>query len=87
MEDEKNLLQVEDEKENTKVSVPEGSFTGLPMEELISAPLIAVSEAQQQLTASTLDFYNRIAFEGDVETRCVEFDLKRPVAEHGDIGI
>ena len=87
MEDEKNLLQVEDEKKNTKESVPVGSFTGLPMDKLISAPLIVVSETQQQLTASTLDFYNKIAFEGDAETRCLEFDLKRPVAERGDIGM
>lgn len=87
MEDGKNLLQVEDEKENTKVGVPAGSFTGLPMDELISAPLIPVSETQQQLTASTLDFYNKIAFEGDAETRCLEFDLERPVAEPGDIGM
>ncbi len=87
MEDEKNLLQVEDEKENTKESVSASYFTGLPMDELISAPLIAVSEVQQQLTASTLDFYNKIAFEGNAETRCLEFDLKRPVAESGDIGM
>ena len=85
MEDEKNLLQVEDEKKNTKECVPAGSFTGLPMDELISAPLIAVSEAQQQLTASTMDFYNKIAFEGAAETRCLEFDLKRPVMGSGDI--
>ena len=85
MEDEKNLLQVEDEKENTKESVSASYFTGLPMEELISAPLIAVSEVQQQITASTLDFYNKIAFEGDAETRCLEFDLKRPVMGPGDI--
>lgn len=85
MEDEKNLLQVEEEKENTKVGEPASAFKGLPMRELISAPLIAVAEAQQQLAASSLDFYNKIAFKDDAKTRCLEFDLKRPVMGPGDI--
>lgn len=86
MEDGKNLLQVEDEKENTKVGVPADSFTGLPVDKLISAPLIAVNEAQQQLVASSLDFYNKIAFEDNAKTRCLEFDLERPVWEPDGIG-
>ena len=85
MEDEKKLLQVEDENENTKVGEPAGAFKGLPMRELISAPLIAVAETQQQLTASTLDFYSKMTFEDDAKTRCLEFDLKRPVMGPGDI--
>lgn len=85
MEDEKNLLQVEEEKENTKVGEPASAFKGLAMRELISAPLIAVAEAQQQLAASSLDFYNKIAFKDDAKTRCLEFDLKRPVMGPGDI--
>ena len=84
MEDEKNL-KAEDEEKNTKAGVPADSFKGLLMDELISAPLIAVNEAQQQLAASTLDFYNKIAFEDDAKTRCLEFDLKRPVMGPGDI--
>ena len=86
MEDGKNLLQVEDEKENTKVDVPADSFTGLPVDKLISAPLIAINEAQQQLAASSLDFYNKIAFEDDAKTRCLEFDLERPVWGPDGIG-
>ena len=84
MEDEKNL-KAEDEEKNTKAGVPADSFKGLLMDELISAPLIAVNEAQQQLAASTLDFYNKIAFEDGAKTRCLEFDLKRPVMGPGDI--
>ena len=84
MEDEK-ILKVEDEKKKTKTGVPADSFKGLPMDEIISAPLSAVNEAQQQLAASTLDFYNKIAFEDDAKTRCLEFDLKRPVMGPGDI--
>ena len=84
MEDEKNL-KAEDEEKNTKAGVPADSFKGLLMDELISAPLIAVNEAQQQLAASSLDFYNKIAFEDGAKTRCLEFDLKRPVMGPGDI--
>lgn len=54
--------------------------------ELISAAVIAVSEAQQQLAASSLDFYNKIAFEDDAKTRCLEFDLERPVQVPDGIG-
>ena len=86
MEDEKNLLQVEEEKENTKVGEPASAFKGVPMRELISAPLIAVAEAQQQLAASSLDFYNKIAFEDDAKTRCLEFDLDCPVQVPDGIG-
>ena len=85
MEDEKNLLQVEEEKENTKVGEPASAFKGLPMRELISAPLIAVAEAQQQLAASSLDFYDKIAFEDDAKTR-LEFNLERPVQVPDGIG-
>ena len=84
MEDEKKL-KAEDEEKNTKAGVPADSFKGLLMDELISAPLIAVNEAQQQLAASSLDFYNKIAFEDGAKTRCLEFDLKRPVMGPGDI--
>ena len=61
-------LQVQNEtgeKEVTKLKGVEDSFHGLPMRELISAPLIAASEAQQQLAASTVDYYNKLALEDD----------------------
>lgn len=70
----------------TKLKGTADSFKGLPMRELISAPLIAVNEAQQQLAASTLDYYNKIAFTEDGKTRCLEFDLERPVQTPGSIG-
>lgn len=38
-------------------------FKGLPMCELISVPLIAAAEAQQQLVATAWDFYQKIAFD------------------------
>lgn len=61
------------------------SFKGLPMETLIAAPLIATAEAQQKLSATAWDFYQKIAFESDKDgtptskARVVEFDIQRPV--------
>jgi len=97
MDDEKRFDELRDEvtvSENkdvresnpTKLGDVASSFKGLPMRELISAPLIAVNEAQQQLAASTLDYYNKIAFDDEGKTRCLEFDLERPVQTPGSIG-
>lgn len=78
-------IQVE-EKTEVKLGDGASSFRGLPMRELISAPLIAVNEAQQQLAASTLDYYNKIAYEDDGKTtRCLSFELERPVEAPGGI--
>ena len=72
MNEENNAnLQVQNETDNKEVTKLEGvadSFRGLPMRELISAPLIAVNEAQQQLAASTVDYYNKLALEDDGKT-------------------
>lgn len=43
-------------------------------------------EAQQQLAVSTLDYHNKIAFTEVGKTRCLEFDLERPVQTPGSIG-
>ena len=67
-------------------------FKGLPMRELISAPLIAAAEAQQQLAATAWDFYEKIAFYDKQvgshnvgDTRIVEFTVNRPVQQNGEI--
>lgn len=67
-------------------------FKGLPMRELISAPLIAAAEAQQQLAATAWDFYEKIAFYDKKvgshnigDTRIVEFTVNRPVQQNGEI--
>lgn len=67
-------------------------FKGLPMRELISNPLIAAAEAQQQLAATAWDFYQRIAFNDKDEngqsngsTRIVEFTVNRPIQQNGTI--
>lgn len=58
-------------------------FKGLPMRDLIGGPLIAAAEAQQNLAAVALDFYNKIAFEEDKTTRIIEFTVERPVEVEG----
>ncbi len=58
-------------------------FKGLPMRELISAPLISVCEAQQQLAMTAYNYYKNIAFEDSdgkgEKPRLLEFELERPV--------
>lgn len=64
-------------------------FRGLPMSELIGAPLIAAADAQQRLAGIAWDFYQKIAYEGtgkDKKTRLLEFDLERPIVEDGKTG-
>ncbi len=59
-------------------------FKGLPMRELIAAPLIAAAEAQQELAATAWNFYKQIAFDEDGKTaRILEFDIKRPIQQDG----
>ena len=59
-------------------------FKGLPMRELIAAPLIAAAEAQQELAATAWNFYKQIAFDDDGKTvRVLEFEIKRPIQQDG----
>lgn len=76
----------ENTNEAPKLGDAADTFKGLPMRELISAPLIAACEAQQQLAATALNFYEKIAFDDNNSTRCLEFDLERPVQTPGGIG-
>ena len=56
-------------------------FKGLPMRELIAAPLIA---AQQELAATAWNFYQQIAFDGKSgnKARILEFDVERPIQQN-----
>jgi len=60
-------------------------FKGLPMRELIAAPLIAAAEAQQELAATAWNFYQQIAFDGKSgnKARILEFDVERPIQQDG----
>lgn len=61
------------------------SFNGLPMDTLIAAPLIATAEAQQKLSATAWDFYQKIAFDPKEEgkARTVDFTIQRPITQDG----
>ena len=61
------------------------SNKGLPMRELIAAPLIAAAEAQQELAATAWNFYQQIAFDGKSgnKARILEFDVERPIQQDG----
>lgn len=67
------------------------NFRGIPMESLIAAPLVATAEAQQKLTATAWDFYQKVAFEKENQdstgpkARVVEFDFERPVMKDGQM--
>lgn len=58
------------------------NFRGLPIEELIGGPLTAACKAQYDLASCMVTFIHEIGFtdEGsNVKTKCLEFDLERPV--------
>ncbi len=59
-------------------------FRGLPMEELIGAPLTASCKAQYMLAENMIAFIKTIGFTpgtttGEKSTNLIEFDLARPV--------
>lgn len=77
----------DDLKDNESVA---DKFKGLPMRELIAAPLIAAAEAQEKLAGISWDFYQKIAFETDgngkpTGTRILKFDVNRPIEQDGEM--
>lgn len=58
------------------------NFKGLPIAELIAAPLTAACDSQKKLAQSAFEFMTEIGFEGegnDKKARLLEFNLQRPV--------
>lgn len=53
-------------------------FSGLPMGELIGAPLTAACDAQVRLAMATADFINLVGFGKDGSVRNVDFSFYRP---------
>ncbi len=56
-------------------------FSGLPIAELISAPLVAVCDSQKRLAQSAFEFITEVGY-SDVENqvpRLLTFNLERPV--------
>ena len=48
-------------------------FTGLPIEQLISAPLVAAAEGQKSLAATTASFIQEVGMDKDGNTKSVAF--------------
>lgn len=59
-------------------------FRGLPIEELIAAPLKAACDAQKHLAVSAFAFMKEIGFDGD-KPRLLEFNLQRPLGDQGGV--
>lgn len=64
--------------DNTNVA---NNFKGLPVKDLICAPLKAACEAQVDLATAAYDFMTKIGFNDEkcTETKLVKFNLERPV--------
>lgn len=56
-------------------------FVGIPIAELVAAPLVAVCDSQKKLAQSAYEFMTEIGFNDEGKTRMVEFDLQRPIED------
>lgn len=59
-----------------------GNFKGLPIAELVAAPLLAACDSQKRLAQSAFEFITEIGFtkEGEeMKPRILEFNLERPI--------
>ena len=54
-------------------------FVGIPIADLVAAPLVAVSDSQKRLAQSAFEFMQEIGFNEEGKTRMVEFNLQRPI--------
>lgn len=55
-------------------------FDGLPIESLISAPIVAAAQGQQELSATYIDSLKKLAYTpNSTETNTLDFKYERPV--------
>ena len=71
-------------EDNKQVTNPDpnsvsNKFVGIPIAELVSAPLVAVCDSQKKLAQSAFEFMQEIGFNEEGKTRMVEFNLQRPI--------
>ena len=64
---------------NPEIDNDRNKFVGIPIEELVAAPLVAVSDSQKRLAQSAFEFMQEIGFNEEGKTRMVEFNLQRPI--------
>ena len=70
--------------ENTNATSPPSNtgdpFDRLPIESLISAPIIAAAQGQQELSATYIDSLKKLAYTpNSTETNTLDFKYERPV--------
>ena len=61
-------------------------FTGLPIETLISAPLVAAAEGQKSLAATTAQFITEVGMDKDGKTKSVAFTYEDG-SEHVELDV
>ena len=61
-------------------------FTGLPMETLISAPLVAAAEGQKSLAATTANFITEVGMDKNGKTKSVAFTYEDG-SEHVELDV
>ena len=54
-------------------------FVGIPIADLVAAPLVAVSDSQKRLAQSAFEFMQEIGFNEEGKARMVEFNHQRPI--------
>ena len=54
-------------------------FVGIPIAELVAAPLVAVCDSQKKLAQSAYEFMTEIGYDAEGKTRMLEFNLQRPI--------
>ena len=54
-------------------------FVGIPIAELVAAPLVAVCDSQKKLAQSAYEFMTEIGFNDEGKTRMAEFNLQKPI--------
>lgn len=62
--------EVKDSKSESLADIAK-AFEGIPMRELIGAPLLAAAEAQEKLASTAWDYLQRIAYNTDVNGKTV----------------
>ncbi|WDE06535.1 DUF2589 domain-containing protein [Thalassomonas viridans] len=65
-------------------------FKGLPMEQLIGAPLSAICEGQVMLASATKDYIENVGLDENNQVRMIDFTFQRPMQieqDDGDISL
>ena len=71
-------------EDNKQVTNPDpnsvsNKFVGIPIAELVAAPLVAVCDSQKKLAQSAYEFMTEIGFNDEGKTRMAEFNLQKPI--------